>query len=96
MLAQRPIIRRNAISTDLMDISPTGAILVGIYPYRYVCPWPKNGQAKVLSNDELSEVLDAIETTGYPAKNALTIKISLSWGSAPKNWCCCVFVKSLP
>ncbi len=36
----------------------------------------KNGQAKVLSNDELSAVLDEIEHHRYLAKNALIIQIS--------------------
>ncbi len=35
----------------------------------------KNGQAKVLFNDELSGVLDEIEHRRYPAKNALIIQI---------------------
>ena len=36
----------------------------------------KNGQAKVLSNDELAAVLNEIEHHRYPAKNALIIQIS--------------------
>ena len=40
----------------------------------------KNGQAKVLSNDELSAVLDEIEHYRYPAKNALIIQISFKQG----------------
>jgi integrase len=40
----------------------------------------KNGQAKVLSNDELSAVLNEIEHHRYPAKNALIIQISFKLG----------------
>ena len=40
----------------------------------------KNGQAKVLSNQELSAVLDEIEHHRYPAKNALIIQISFKLG----------------
>lgn len=40
----------------------------------------KNGQAKVLSNDELAAVLDEIEHHRYPAKNALIIQISFKLG----------------
>ena len=41
---------------------------------------PKNGQAKVLSNDELEAVLAAIETHRYPAKNAAIVQISFKLG----------------
>jgi len=37
---------------------------------------PKNGQAKVLSNDDLQSMLDEIENNRYPEKNALIIQIS--------------------
>jgi len=40
----------------------------------------KNGQAKVLSNEELAAVLDEIEKHRYPAKNALIIQISFKLG----------------
>lgn len=40
----------------------------------------KNGQAKVLSNEELSAVLDEIEHHRYPAKNALIIQLSFKLG----------------
>ncbi len=40
----------------------------------------KNGQAKVLSNDELSAVLNEIKHHRYPAKNALIIQISFKLG----------------
>ena len=40
----------------------------------------KNGQAKVLSNDEFATVLDEIEHHRYPAKNALIIQISFKLG----------------
>ncbi len=40
----------------------------------------KNGQAKVLSNDEFAAVLDEIEHHRYPAKNALIIQISFKLG----------------
>ena len=40
----------------------------------------KNGQAKVLSNEELGAVLDEIENHRYPAKNALIIQISFKLG----------------
>ena len=40
----------------------------------------KNGQAKVLSNDELQHVLDEIENHRYPEKNALIIQISFKLG----------------
>ena len=40
----------------------------------------KNGQAKVLSNDELQCVLDEIENHRYPEKNALLIQISFKLG----------------
>lgn len=40
----------------------------------------KNGQAKVLSNEELCAVLDEIEHHRYPAKNALIIQISFKLG----------------
>jgi integrase len=41
---------------------------------------PKNGQAKVLSNNELQSVLDEIEHHRYPEKNALIIQISFKLG----------------
>jgi len=41
---------------------------------------PKNGQAKVLSNDELDIVLAAIETHRYPAKNAAIVQTSFKLG----------------
>lgn len=40
----------------------------------------KNGQAKVLSNDEFSAVLDEIENHRYPSKKALIIQISFKLG----------------
>ena len=40
----------------------------------------KNGQTKVLSNDELVTVLDEIEHHHYTAKNALIIEISFKLG----------------
>jgi len=40
----------------------------------------KNGQAKVLTNEELAAVLDEIEHHRYPAKNALIIQISFKLG----------------
>lgn len=40
----------------------------------------KNGQAKVLSNEEIRNVLDEIELHRYPAKNALIIQISFKLG----------------
>lgn len=41
---------------------------------------PKNGQAKVLSNEELNSVLEEIEHHRYPEKNALIIQISFKLG----------------
>ena len=41
---------------------------------------PKNGKAKVLSNDELGGVLAAIETHRYPAKNAAIVQVSFKLG----------------
>ena len=41
---------------------------------------PKNGQAKVLSSDELETVLAAIETHRYPAKNAAIVQVSFKLG----------------
>lgn len=41
---------------------------------------PENGQAKVLSNDELEVVLAAIETRRYPAKNAALVQVSFKLG----------------
>jgi len=41
---------------------------------------PKNGKAKVLSNDELAAVLAAIETHRHPAKNAAIIQVSFKLG----------------
>lgn len=41
---------------------------------------PKNGQAKVLSNEELNTVLEEVERHRYPEKNALIIQISFKLG----------------
>ena len=41
---------------------------------------PKNGQARVLTNDELGAVLAAIETHRHPAKNAAIVQTSFRLG----------------
>ena len=41
---------------------------------------PKNGKAKVLTNDELGAVLAAIETHRHPAKNAAIAQVSFKLG----------------
>ena len=41
---------------------------------------PKNGKAKVLTNDELGSVLAAIETRRHPAKNAAIVQVSFKLG----------------
>lgn len=41
---------------------------------------PKNGQAKVLSNEQLEAVLAAIETHRHPAKNAAIVQTSFKLG----------------
>ena len=41
---------------------------------------PKNGKAKVLTNDEFGAVLAAIETHRYPAKNAAIVQVSFKLG----------------
>ena len=41
---------------------------------------PKNGKAKVLTNDELGAVLAAIESHRHPAKNAAIVQVSFKLG----------------